>query len=148
MKLLAPLLLAMALAVPLAAADQDVSVGPARVTTANSGWGDPCGGANGYHVRSASARVEYYPGESVGANFDQWCADQTSPWYDVHGTGFFLTVDRRVDQNPGPQVYVAYSDTEMNGWRWCGLAIGVVGVPLQVGCLPADTKVPMLPALP
>lgn len=142
------LTLAFALAMPLAVADQDVVAGPARVVTANQDSGDACGGENGYHVRSASARVEIYPGESVGADFSQYCSDQSSPWFENHGSGFFLAADHRVDQNAGPQVYVAYSDYDMNGWRWCGLQAGVAGVPLQLGCLPMGTKLPLLPALP
>lgn len=140
--------LTLALAAPLAAADQDVSAGPARVVTSNTEAGDACGGDNGYHLRSASARVELFPGESVGANFDQYCGDQTTQWYETHGTGFFLSADHRVDNNAGPQIYVAYHDNDMNGWHMCGLAIGLVGIPIQLGCLPAGLVVPMVPALP
>ena len=150
MTLHAALVIALALSIPLplAAADQDVTVGSARIVTSSQDAGDACGGDNGYHMRSASARVEIFPGENVGASFDQYCSDQSSPFFETHGTGFFLTADHRVDNNAGPQVYVAYSDSDMNGWHACGLWVSVIGVPLQLGCLPAGTKVPLLPALP
>ena len=148
MKLLITLLMALALAAPLAAADQDVSVGPARVVTANQDSGDACGGANGYHTRVATAEVEIVEDEAVGASANQYCSDQTDTWFDWHASGFFVNAYHRVDSNYGPQVYVSYSDTEMSGLHMCGLTVGVAGLPIQLGCLPAGVVVPLAPALP
>ena len=144
------LLLALALltALPLAAADQDQTVGPARVVTTNQDTGDACGGENGYHMRTASAEVEVLEDEAVGASFAQWCSDQTSPFFTNQGSGLFVQAYHRVDGNYGPQVYASYSDADVNGWHMCGLVLGVAGVPVHLGCLPAGLTVPLVPALP
>ena len=146
----AALLLALTLATPLAAADQDLEIGPVYVETWNTEQGAACGEGDGYHFRAAELTVEAIEGDVVGAYFYQHCSDQTFVGGSNHGNGTFLTVDRRVDgNNIGPQVYVGQSDNTFvfgeSEQRMCSTYAGVLGVPLSFGCYPSVPMVPMMP---
>jgi hypothetical protein len=133
---------------PLAAADIDSDVGPGHVETVNQDSGDECGGANGYHARSAQASVEFYPDESVEASASSYCSDQTSQWFTNHGNSTGVVVGHRVGNNYGPSIYAGYFDSDQGYMSWCGLTITVVGIPTFWGCLPAGQQIPLFPELP
>lgn len=152
MRLHATLLIALTLALPLAAADQDIEAGPVSASTANTESGDECGGTSGYHQRTALVSVDIAEDESLEAYFYQTCSDQDFGSGEFHSRGLFVGADHRVDGNTGPQVYVAQSDTVFtfdNGeMHMCGTWIGALGVTFALGCMPLGTQVPMAPSLP
>lgn len=156
--LLALLLLASA---PLAAADQDIAVGPARVETRNATYGDGscepgAAGSGGSQSRDAWVGVDVTEHESVGVLVLQSCSayawndgfsDNSEQW----NMGS-VQVGRFSDGNPGPVVMFQYVDHRYDyggsEGHHCGSQVYASGPALVLGCFPDGGQWPMLPALP
>lgn len=148
-------LLALLAFAPLAAADQDESVGPARVRTVNAETGDGCGGSNGSESRFAEASLRATDEEEIFVRFSQYCNawdNSAQHGFDSYGKneGGDVTAGRRHDGNQGPYASAYWNDHQetFDVWEshWCGSGVYVAGPAIHLGCTPV--RVPMAPALP
>lgn len=154
----APCLLAIALVLlPLAAADQNVALGPASVTTTNADVGTCEMGSTGQSTRSANARVELTENESAFADATSYCyanawSDGSGNYWNSQSSGIGVSAGRQTHNAWGPYLIVGWFDhrQETNGGdsHFCGSQVYVSGPVVFLGCWPNGERPPMLPALP
>lgn len=151
-------LLATALLLPLAAADQNLAAGPASVKTQNTQWGNGCeSGDTGGEWRDAHANVAATEHESVFVDAASSC--NAWSWNDGMGNyenqtwhNFGVAAGRQTDSSWGPYVqYYAWDQRDENSWStWhaCGSQLYASGLALLLGCMPNGMAPPTLPELP
>lgn len=150
-------LLMIALLLPLAAADQDVTLGPATVKTVNVQNGTCESGSTGNVMHGASARVQLTQHEAVFADASSSC--YSTAWSDHDGNYWNETTrtlgvyaGRQTDNAWGPFVAVSWFDQRQEStWsntHWCGSQVYASGPVVFLGCWPEGGAPPMLPALP
>lgn len=153
----AVLALALVLLAPLALANQDISAGPATLTTTTFDGGDGCGGANGSHVRDAHATIQIDAQNSLQADAGQSCYDYTDAGHqwESHGNSTFVGVWRQgPSQSYGPAVFYSwttyhYADAYGGDFENCQSNVYVAGPAVSPGCPSMDgSGAPMVLVLP
>lgn len=150
-------LLTIALLMPLAAADQDVSAGPATAETTTADGGTCEMGSNGSSLRNANARVQLTPNESVFADATSACSsnawsDGSGNYWNAESSVLGVSAGRQTDNTWGPFVSVNWFDnrqeTNWGSTHFCGSQVYASGPAVFLGCWPNGESPPMLPALP
>lgn len=150
-------LLTMTLLLPLAAADQHVSAGPASADTTTSDVGSCEMGSSGVSSRAAMARAQLTQSESVFVDARSSCSanawsDGSGNYWNTQSSFLGVSAGRQTDNTWGPYASVSWFDnrdeSHWGGSHFCGSQVYVSGLALLLGCWPEGESPPMLPALP
>jgi hypothetical protein len=136
MRSLALGLLALFLVAPLAAADQDLSQGPARVQTTHFTEYGSCAAGNGYEGSSAEATVTLSETQGLDARYIETCRAYTDGGYADHEARQSFAAYR---YNEGAYAYALYYDWQgyqnNGGYHYCRDSLTVAGVSPEFGCI-------------
>lgn len=150
-------LLTIAICLPLAAADQDVSAGPASAETTTTDTGTCEMGSNGSSTRAATARAQLTQNESVFVDARSSCyanawSDGSGNYWNSQSSYLGANAGRQTDNAWGPYASIAWFDNrDEANWgqnHFCGSQVYASGPSLLLGCWPDGERPPMLPALP